>query len=68
MSITSEQVRALEEAYAKASFAFLDKVPIIDGQRRELRGAKAAYRRLVAADRAYREAVAAQRTQEEARR
>jgi hypothetical protein len=64
MSVTSEQVRALEEANRKASAAFLAKLPVIDGERVQRRGAKAAYQRLVKADRAYREAVAAHNAQE----
>jgi hypothetical protein len=64
MSVTAERVRELEDANRKASAAFLAKLPVIDGERVQLRGAKAAYRRLVKADRAYREAVAAHHARE----
>jgi hypothetical protein len=49
--MNAEHVRELEEAYRQASAAFHARVPVIDGKRVALRGAKAAYRRLVEADR-----------------
>jgi hypothetical protein len=64
MSVTAEHLRALEDAYRKASADFLAKMPVVDGERVQRRGAKAAYQRLVKADRAYREAVAAHNAQE----
>lgn len=58
MSATAtECLDDLERANREAHAAFLAKCPVVDGKRKQLRGAKAAYRRLLQADRAYIEAL-----------